>query len=220
VISDALRRACVVFTVSHTLQRELIEHLGAPADKLVATLNGCDHLPLEARQPAHDAPLLCVGHLEPRKNIATLLRALALAPDLGRLQLAGAAKGDERQRLERLVRELGLTERVEFLGLQDDRALARLYARCRAVVLPSLREGFDLPLAEALRAGAPVACSDLAVHRELAGEGACYFDPTSSAALVDALRAARAPHAAPQLPSWDEAAHATVAAWISAVGRR
>ncbi len=220
VISDALRRARVVFTVSHTLRSELIEQLGAPPDKLVALPNGCDHLPLRAREPSHDAPLLFVGHLEPRKNVETLLRALALAPDLGRLQLAGAAKRGEREKLEALARELGVLARVEFLGLVDDAALAQLYSRCRAVVLPSLREGFDLPLAEALRARAPLACSDLAVHHELAGPHASYFEPTSAEALVAAVRSAREPGAHCALTTWDECAQRCVEGWISAASPR
>ncbi len=220
VISDAVKRARVVFTVSQTLKQELIEHLGAPADKLVVVPNGADHLPLEARQPLNDAPLLFVGHLEPRKNVETLLRALAQAPDLGRVQLAGAAKADERERLESLARELDVAQRVEFLDLVDDAALAQLYASCRAVVLPSLREGFDLPLAEALRARAPIACSDLPVHRELAGAHASYFDPHSPSALVDAvrdaLRAADEPRTNRELATWDDAARVCVEAWVDA----
>ncbi len=218
-IADALRRACVVFTVSQTLKRELIEHLGAPEEKCVAALNGCDHLPLVPRAPTPDAPLLFVGHVEPRKNLGVLLEALARAPDLGRAVLAGAAKGGERARLEALARKLGLLERVEFLGLLNDDALARLYSRCRVVVLPSSREGFDLPLAEALRAGAPIACSDLAVHRELAGADASYFDPTSADALIAALRSAREPSARAARATWDQSARACVEAWLNAANR-
>jgi glycosyltransferase involved in cell wall biosynthesis len=220
LLQDALKRAQRVLAVSRTLCDELREHLGARPEQLTHAPNGCDHLPLEPRRPAADAALLFVGHLEPRKNLGLLLRALALAPDLGRLQLAGAPKGDERAELERLARELGIAARVEFLGLLSDAELARHYASCRAVVLPSLREGFDIPLVEALRAGAPLACSDLAVHRELAGPHASYFDPRSPQALAAAVREARAPREAPQLATWDDTARAYVACWISAARPR
>jgi len=220
LLQDALRRAERVLTVSRTLSSELREHFDAPQERLAHAPNGCDHLPLEPRHVATDAPLLFVGHLEPRKNLALLLHALALAPDLGKLQLAGAPKGDERARLEHLARELRIEARVEFLGLLSDAELAHHYAHCRAVVLPSLREGFDIPLVEALRAGAPLACSDLAVHRELAGSHASYFEPNSPQALAAAVRAAQPPIATPQLATWDDTARAYVECWISAARPR
>jgi glycosyltransferase involved in cell wall biosynthesis len=217
VVQDALDRSARVIAVSQTLRNELVEAFGAPPDKLAVVPNGADHLPLEPRKASADAPILFVGHLEPRKNVALLLRALALEPKLGELWLAGEGRADARSGLERLAHELGVAQRVKFLGLQSDRQLAELYATCRFVALPSLREGFDIPLVEALRAGAPVACSELAVHRELAGAAAAYFDPNDAAQFVRAAGEVRE-RLAPQvrLATWDDAARACVEAWVSA----
>jgi len=213
VVNDALKRAKRVIVVSQTLRSELLEHFDARADAVVVARNGADHLPLLSRSPS--TPLLFVGHVEPRKNLALALRALALDPQLPDLWTAGAEKSGERAQLERLARDLGVAARVRWLGLQSDAQLAQLYATCACVVLPSLREGFDIPLVEALRAGAPVACSDLAVHRELAGDNASYFAPDDARAAALALRSAleRGAARADDLPSWDECAREYVRAW-------
>lgn len=208
VIADAVRRAAAVFAVSRTLREEVRELTGAPTGKLHVVPNGCDHLPLDAREPATPPFLLVVGHLEPRKNIESVLRALALDSALPELRLAGA--GANEAALRRLADELGVAARVRYLGLQSDAQLARLYATCACVVLPSLREGFDIPLAEALRAGAPVATSSLPVHRELA-PNAASFDPNDAAECARAIHAAAATNA--QLATWDEAA----SAWLVAL---
>lgn len=215
VVNDALKRSKRVLVVSQTLRDELLEHFDARPEQIVVAPNGADHLPLAPRAPAHDSPLLFVGHVEPRKNLALLLQALALDPQLPDLAIAGAEKSGQRAELEQLAARLGVAGRLRWLGLQSDEQLARLYASCACVALPSRREGFDIPLVEALRAGAPVACSDLPVHRELAGPAACYFVPDDAQAAADALRSAMDLPAAAgvSVPTWDACARAYVRAW-------
>lgn len=213
VIADAVARAARVLCVSGTLADEVRALTKCPDSKLAIVPNGCDHLPLVPRSQSDASFLLYVGRLEPRKNLAVLLRALASDPSLPQLWLAGESQGAHGAELEASARELGVERRVRFLGACDDARLAELYAACRCVVLPSLREGFDLPLVEALRAGAPVAASDLPVHRELSGAAARYFDPRSPEALAEAVRSASAATLAPALATWDQCAQACVAAW-------
>ncbi|MCY3000925.1 MAG: glycosyltransferase family 1 protein, partial [Planctomycetota bacterium] len=211
VIRDSVARARKVLCVSKTLAREVRELTGCAPERLAVVPNGCDHLELRERAPARESFLLCVGRLEPRKNVETLLRALALDRDLPPVVLAGSSQGEHEAKLRELAKELNVEARVKFAGALTDSALAEAYASCVAVVLPSRREGFDLPLAEALRAGAPVAASALEVHRELAGDAATYFDPEDPLALAKAVHEARAPEVAPSLPTWDAAARACVA---------
>lgn len=212
VLRSGVRRAARVFCVSRTLARESAAFTGARDEHFALAPNGCDHLPLFERAPAREPFLLFVGRLEPRKDVETLLRALALDRTLPRLVLAGTEQARHGEELRTLARELDVLQRVEFVGPQDDTALARLYAACESVVLPSLREGFDLPLVEALRAGAPVVASDLPVHRELAGESARYFPCRQPTSLVEALRV-RSRGAQPRLATWDECASVIADAW-------
>jgi glycosyltransferase involved in cell wall biosynthesis len=102
---------------------------------------------------------------------------------------------------------------VRFLGLQDDAQLAQLYATCECVVLPSLREGFDIPVVEALRANAPLALSRIPVHTELAPTAAS-FDPQYARSCAEAIHAAqRATFTPPRLATWDHCAAAMSAAF-------
>jgi glycosyltransferase involved in cell wall biosynthesis len=110
---------------------------------------------------------------------------------------------------------VGSTEGVVAFGRVDDTELRDLYAHAEALVLPSLWEGFGLPVAEALATGCRVACSDIPALRELAGEDATYFDPASPEAISEGiLRALTEPRPHPRRgTSWDDAAASVVALW-------
>ncbi|MBM3978157.1 MAG: glycosyltransferase family 4 protein, partial [Planctomycetes bacterium] len=219
----ALRRAVGgarrVIAVSAALRVEMVDELGLAPQRIALVPNAADHLPLLPRAPGAAAPILCVAHLEPRKNQALLLRALAADPDLPALQLAGAAKGGEERRLKRLARELGVVARVAFLGRVGDAELARLYASCGCVVLPSLVEGYGIPLAEALRAGAPVALANLPALLEVARGAGASFDPRDALGCARALKRALAQRTVEEAPrdGWADSARALVEAWESAI---
>jgi glycosyltransferase involved in cell wall biosynthesis len=227
VVADAVRRAARVLAVSAALGRELTERFGLPAERLALVPNGADHLTVLPRRPG--AAMLYVGHVEPRKHLEVVVRALALDPDLPSLELAGAERGDEGRRLRALAAELGVGERLAFLGEQDDDDLARLYSAARCVVLPSRREGFGIPALEAQRAGAPLAIADLPALVEVAGEEVPRFDPwapDAPAACARALRAAlatdvaaleRAAQRAARF-TWDRSAAAWLEALVAAAG--
>jgi len=118
------------------------------------------------------------------------MHALALDPGLPRLVLAGRAKGEERARLTRVAEELGVGARVTFHGPFDDAELPGLYARAACVVLPSHLEGFGIVALEAQRARVPLAVSDTAALREVAGADVPCFAPDDPAACARAIRAA------------------------------
>ena len=230
VIGGALRRAAGVLTVSKRVTEQLRESFQLGPEVLHIVPNAADHLPLLPRDVGPGAPLLHVGHLEPRKNLGLLLEALALKPNLPRLVLAGAAKGHELERLRERARELGVEGRVEFPGPVPEEELPRLYSTAAALALPSLLEGFGIPLAEALRAGVPVACSQAGalpgVLEQLGarpGVDAELFDPGDASACATALERAVSRSGTRQpgeLPwSWDDSAQRLVAAWRAAAER-
>jgi glycosyltransferase involved in cell wall biosynthesis len=221
-LADALRRARGVFTVSESVRAELCERHGADPQRVRVVPNAADHLQPLPREPRPEARLLCLGHLEPRKNQELVLRALALDARLPAVDFAGAAKGSERARLERLARELGLVGRVRFLGGFEERELPQLYARAAAAVFPARLEGFGIGVLEALRARCPLALSRIPAHLELVGPEIPSFDPSDAAACAAAIRTALAgAQAAPaaQRFSWDESARALVAGWEQFLGR-
>jgi len=91
------------------------------------------------------------------------------------------------RRLVRVTSEADVKRLVDGVREATDAVLAELYRRASAVVQYSLYEGFDLPLAEALACGAPVAVSELEVHHEVAGECGVYARPDRPAELARAV---------------------------------
>jgi glycosyltransferase involved in cell wall biosynthesis len=126
------------------------------------------------------------------KNHATLIRALAWLrweQDLD-LELVCTGKGAQSPRLQALLSETGMSEHVKFLGLIDRSAIAALYRQAALTVVPSLHEGYGLPVLEAMACGCPVASADLPTLRELlAGHEAAvaFFDPRDPAAIGTAI---------------------------------
>jgi glycosyltransferase involved in cell wall biosynthesis len=119
----------------------------------------------------------------PHKNHAKLVQAFALASMRGlpasfRLVLTGSAASAE-PALQRAIEASGLRDRVARAGFVEVEALARLLAGARALVFPSLYEGFGIPVIEAMAAGTPVACSNTTALPELAHDAALVFDPGS-----------------------------------------
>jgi glycosyltransferase involved in cell wall biosynthesis len=139
--------------------------------------------------------LLCVAQHRANKNLALLLRSFRLALDRNavppetKLVIVGN-EGPETARLQPIIAECGLHDRVVFLRGISDTLLSMLYAQCELVVAPSLLEGFGLPVAEALAAGCRVACSDIPTFRAVATSSCVLFNPAdgSGESLVAAIR--------------------------------
>ncbi|BCX04994.1 MAG: glycosyl transferase family 1 [Candidatus Roseilinea sp.] len=172
--------------------------------------------------------ILFVGTLEPRKNLGTLLRALARLPSDVRLVVVGAV-GWRNEALGDVARELGVTDRVTFAGWVSDDELDALYRQARLLVMPSLSEGFGLPVLEAMSRGTPVVCSSAGSLPEIAADAALLHEPMDAAELAqhilalwtdDALHAeyARRGLMRAQRFSWARAAQETLAVYRAALG--
>jgi glycosyltransferase involved in cell wall biosynthesis len=183
---QALRRAAGVLTVSAAARDDLVATLGVPRERVHVAHNGVDARFFEARAPEgpRSPYLLAVGTLEPRKNVPCLLDALRLLRAEGRdLQLIIVGRQGWADALP--LRELAA--HVRLTGPVPDAELAELYAGAACFVLPSLYEGFGLPLAEAMAAGAPAIASDIAALREVGGDSVRYAPPDSPRAFADAV---------------------------------
>ncbi len=165
----------------------------------------------------------------PHKNLAALLDAIALIAPAQRPLLVIAGHGTEDGALAAHARALGGSrEDVRLLGGAHDRG-ARLAVRARrCLVLPTLHEGFGLPVLEAMARSLPVACSDIAALREVAGEAALYFDPRTPAQIAARLTEILDPAVATRLRalglaqaarfSWAAAAEGTLRSYRRALG--
>ncbi len=137
---------------------------------------------------------VCVGTIEPRKNLTfllTLWRRLAerMGDEAPVLVLAGRRGWENESVIDHLERSAPIRRLVHETSGLGDEALARLIAGARALLAPSFIEGFNLPVAEALALGTPVIASDIPVHREVA-EHARLIDPLDGPGWLEAIEAA------------------------------
>jgi len=134
--------------------------------------------------------LLFVGTLEPRKNLLTLLKSFGQLRQHGetatQLVLAGA-EGWLMDETFNFLRETGGQDQVRLTGYLTDDELRALSSSCRALVYPSLYEGFGLPPLEAMACGAPVIASRIAAFQEILGDAAILCEPLDVAALTAAI---------------------------------
>jgi glycosyltransferase involved in cell wall biosynthesis len=152
--------------------------------------------------PGSDEPrgseptVLCVGRLhDAQKRLSDVIRALARLPDCWRLRIAG--NGPDRETLERLSDELGVRDRIEYLGFVADASQLRaLYRAASVVALPSAYEGLPMVLLEAMSCGTPVVGSDIPAIAEVVerGRSGLLVPVGDPAGLAHALSEAVAHH--------------------------
>lgn len=156
----------------------------APVDH--ARLRGAAGLPAEARVVFH------VSSGEPRKNLPRLLRSFAQVarahPDAFFVKAGGRLHTDARNDVTALAASLGIGDRVRVLETLDDVLLAQWYRGCDVFALPSLAEGFGLPVLEAQACGTRIVTSATTALAEIAGPLCRTVDPLSETSIADALR--------------------------------
>jgi glycosyltransferase involved in cell wall biosynthesis len=193
--------SAAIATVSHFSAEEIATFYPRAKPRLFVTVEGVRPslmaVKIGGNNEVHDYSvpyLLCVTSYGKHKNLDSMMRALATLPKEAydvRLVLVGAARTLDaikyRAGLEALIDELGLAKRVEFANYVSDEELAGLYRNALGLILPSLYEGFGLPVIEAHRFGCPVLCSNMASLPEIAGDGALLFDPTSVESIAQAV---------------------------------
>jgi len=185
--------------------------------RVVIAPNGCEPATPRPRL-RDDGYLLHIGHLESRKNLSLLLRALALLPAHKRpaLRLVGADHGSGGE-LRVLARRLGIAAHVTFAGAVPDAQLPELYANARAVVVPSRYEGFGLCALEALAHGTRVLVSDAGALPEVVGRDGLVLPADDARAWATAIaQAATMPAPTPRQAPWTEPAVRVLAAWRDA----
>lgn len=201
-IDGGLARASKVMVDSQFIANEVTHHYGISADRLVVAPLGHSgrFRPRSAEQlgvalESHGLQprqyLLCIGTLEPRKNLQLAIDGYLALPEALRrrypLLIAGMPGWRHAQLQDSLQRALS-SGQVRLLGYQRDDALAELLAGARLLLFPSLYEGFGLPVLEAMASGTPVVLSRRAALPEVAGGAGVYIDPEDVQGCASALR--------------------------------
>lgn len=242
-LATGVRQAQVILTDSQAIADEAQSCFGLPAERFVVAPLGVaerfhprDAHTIDPVLKAHAVTareyFLCVGTLEPRKNLRLALRAHALLPEAVRqrfpLLIVGMA-GWQREQFSAELRQALASGHVCLLGYLPDEHLAQLLAGARALIFPSLYEGFGLPALEAMASGTPVVLTRASAMPEVAGDAGNYIEPDNADGLRDALirllddqvhwqacREAGLQRA--RLFSWQRCAQATAGAYRQAMG--
>jgi glycosyltransferase involved in cell wall biosynthesis len=203
----SVKKAKKVLTISNSSRNDIIKTYNVPEGKVKTIYPGIKEsvslVPhvfgmnqLKSKYHVSDNYILFVGTLQPRKNISRLIEAFAaslndvkLSTDLRKdLQLVVIGKkGWLYEEILEAPRKFGVEGRVKFLeGINDDE-LAIFYKHALCYVLPSLYEGFGLPVVEAMQHGCPVITSNISSLPEAGGEAALYVDPENVADISEKI---------------------------------
>lgn len=229
-------RSRILLADSEATLADLLRCYRLPGQKVRAVPLGVDHRFFEIGQRRREQPsqpyLLAVSTLHPHKNFERLIRAFhefrRTRPDF-QLVIAGM-RGFRTSAVEKLIGDLGLRDSVRLTGWIPREELYSLFRSAFAFVYPTTFEGFGLPVAEALAAGIPTACSAIEPVKSIAADAALQFDPEDEAGILDALvrvtsdeqLRARLAEAGPRRAaefSWRKTAEATLAALKDAARR-
>jgi glycosyltransferase involved in cell wall biosynthesis len=199
-ILSGLRLASHVACDSEATRGALVTLAGFPADRLSVIANGTD----TGGEPEADAAadveaarmlgprwrgveLLHVGSTIPRKRIDVLLEVFAgvrrARPDARLTRVGGPFTAEQRVR----ARDLGVLEAIHVLPFVDRATLGAVYRRSALALLPSDREGFGLPIVEALAHGTPMVASDIPVLREIGSDAVTYCPVEDAAVWIDTI---------------------------------
>jgi glycosyltransferase involved in cell wall biosynthesis len=146
-------------------------------------------LPESMKCLSHENYLLFVGNLEPRKNLSNLITALEILHARNiiiPLHLVGP-RGWENSELFRKIELSSIKSQIHITGYLSEAALIEEYAKCKALIFPSVYEGFGLPVLEALYLNRIVITSEGTVMEEVAGCSAIYCDPYNPDSIAEKI---------------------------------
>ena len=158
---------------------------------------------------------LFVGVIHPKKNVKALIPVMRAFPDMS-LVLAGPSDHPYTAEVKGAILEHGLGNRVSILGPVSDPEKRWLYENSRALLFPSISEGFGLPVVEAMSVGKPAFLSNLTSLPEIGGDAAYYFDSFEPDSMIATIQRGLADYDAhPQRPA-ELRAHASRYSWTRA----
>lgn len=189
----ALKNSTKIIAVSKTTKKDIMHEYSIPDEKITVIYNGYENA--KQLSPSHQSLttnypyFLAIGTLQPRKNLSVLITAFSefhkIHPQF-KLILAGK-KGWLYENIFKQVEQMGMKDSIVFPGFVSEEEKNNLYKKATAFILPSLYEGFGIPLLEAMAHGCPVLSSFSSSLPEVGGEACLYFDPKNCDDLVEKM---------------------------------
>ncbi len=193
-----------IITISNFSKSDIIKKYGVSKEKITVAYPGFNR---EVFKPVtneseinstlkkyqlKDNYIIYIGTVQPRKNLVRLMEAVARVKDIS-LVIVGKTTGEGKEGWmyeETLAapKQLGIENRVKFLGFVPTEDLAYLLSGALALVQPSLWEGFGIPVVEAMACSVPVLVSNVSSLPEVVGKAGLTFDPYSIDQIEQAIR--------------------------------
>ncbi len=202
VVPRSARRADHILADSEATRQDLIELYRLPSERVTVLLSGVDSrfqpvldsvvlMTTRSRYNIGGRPyILSVGTVQPRKNYSRLVQALANLRqgglDVGLVIVGG--RGWLEDTIYQTIQETGMEEFVRFTGFAEEDDLPALYSGAVCCALPSLYEGFGIPVLEAMACGTPVVTSNISSLPEVAGDAGLLVNPYDVEELTEALQ--------------------------------
>lgn len=196
-LGQMLAKTATIATVSEFSRGELAQFLKVPAARIVVAPNGSEHLQIAPDRQIVDKLglagrpfFLVLGSLTTNKNLAVVIRALAHLPgNAARIVAVGDVN-------DGIFGKLSIAPNPDFLmpGRLSDAEIAGLMGSARALIFPSIYEGFGIPPLEAMTHGCPVLASTAPAVMEVCGDAADYFPAHDDTALAGLLRKVLSDH--------------------------
>lgn len=193
VIGKNIKNAKKIITVSKSTRKELLDHFNISEKNIAVTYEGVDDQVLSKQtkeEKLNKKYFLYVGNAYPHKNLDRLIEAFNMfhiQEPKALLYLVGKEDYFYRK-LKQKVNKTSIKDSIQFLGEVSDERLSFLYKNTIALVMPSLMEGFGLPVIEAMANKCLVVASDIPVHREIGRSAILYFDSYSTGELTERMK--------------------------------
>ncbi|HET9164751.1 MAG TPA: glycosyltransferase family 1 protein [Candidatus Angelobacter sp.] len=206
LLKGCARFSHAIITSSECSKKDIVTHLGVAEEKVVVIHDGCDQslfnpeppditalAALHARLGIDKPYLLHHGTIQPRKNLKRLIQAFRLLladnADLDFDLVLAGRQGWASDEVVNAAAERRGRDRVILAGMLDDSDLTLLIKGASLAVVPSLYEGFSLPMVEAMACGVPTIASSTSCLPEISGNALAYFDPLSCEAIAACMQA-------------------------------
>lgn len=187
-----------LLTISECSKKDIVEHLQVSPEKITVTPLGVDARYAPATdtekkvvREKYDLPqdfILYLGTIEPRKNIARLVRAYnRIAKNIPHDLVLAGKWGWSFEDVEKEIAKSPFKDRIKIMSHVETAFLPALYSAAKVFIFPSLYEGFGLPPLEAMACGTPVITSNVSSLPEVVGDCALKINPADENALAEAM---------------------------------
>jgi len=193
----SVSQAKAIISISEHTKKDILKNYNVPSEKVFVTYPGYDeknffphkNQSVLKKYNINNSFILFLSSLKPSKNIPRLIEAYASLKPKESLVIAGK-KGWMYDEIFALVKKHSLEDRVIFTGFLEETEVPILMSMCQCFVLPSIYEGFGIPVLEAMACGVPVVTSNVASLPEVAGDAGIYVDPYSIDSITQGIKKA------------------------------